>query len=223
MPTQLEAGKVTRGVVFDIAEQVARFHEKASTGPGIDEHGSLETIRFNWQENFQQTRNLRGDLIPEQHFDELESRVTSFISSNEALFGIRARTQRIRECHGDLHAGNIFILESSEPIIFDAIEFNKRFSCSDVAAEVAFLAMDLEHRGYPKLAEHFVSRYISASGDEQLMALLPFYKSYRAHVRGKVLGFRLQDDNLPEKEREAIAKDTLTYLQLALSYMVGDG
>src|SRR3989304_3779830 len=91
--------------------------------------------------------------------------------------------------------------------IFDAIEFNERFRYSDVAADVAFLAMDLDFRERPELSDIFMEKYIKYSGDEELMRLLPFYKCYRAYVRGKVVSFKLQDPNVRSKEKNTALKE----------------
>ena len=85
--------------------------------------------------------------------------------------------------------------------IFDAIEFNERFRYSDVAADMAFLAMDLDFKGRTDLSDFFVKKYVEYSGDKELMKLLPFYKCYRAYVRGKVVGFKLNDPNCAKKKR----------------------
>ena len=64
------------------------------------------------------------------------------MENNKALFESRIKNNKIRDCHGDMHSGNIFITDKI--CIFDAIEFNDRFRYSDVASDVAFLAMDLD-------------------------------------------------------------------------------
>jgi aminoglycoside phosphotransferase family enzyme len=135
---------------------------------------------------------------------------------NPALFEQRIAKGRIRDCHGDIHSGNIFITDKI--YIFDAIEFNERFRYSDVAADVAFLAMDLDCRERPALSEIFVKKYIAYSGDNELEKLLSFYKCYRAYVRGKVVSFRLGDPNIGAKGKREAVKEAKTYFELALSY-----
>jgi aminoglycoside phosphotransferase family enzyme len=69
--------------------------------------------------------------------------------------------------------------------IYDCIEFNDRFRYCDVASEIAFLAMDLDHFGRADLSHSFVEKYVQLSGDKGLNELIKFYKCYRAYVRGK--------------------------------------
>lgn len=217
MSRLLEEGKVTTGHVEEIAKLLAKFHEEAKTGEGIDEYGSLKQVRYNWVENFEQTRGLRGGLLNAGDFDFVENAILKFMSEGEYLFEQRVKKGKIRECHGDCHSGNIFIL-SDKIYIFDAIEFNKAFSCSDVAAEVAFLAMDLEFNERADLKEAFINKYVEQSGDEGLARLMPFYMCYRAYVRSKVASFKLGDPNISEAEKKEAEKLTVDYFNLSLDY-----
>jgi hypothetical protein len=132
------------------------------------------------------------------------------------LFENRVKNGKIRDCHGDLHSGNIFITDKI--CIFDAIEFNDRFRYSDVTSDVAFLAMDLDFQKRPDLSVYFIERYMAYSDDLQLTKLLPFYKCYRAYVRGKVISFKLDDPNVSSEEKIAATKEALSYFKLALDY-----
>jgi len=102
--------------------------------------------------------------------------------------------------------------------IFDCIEFNERFRCGDVASEVAFLSMDLHARGRPDLGYYFSGRYQAHTADSQLFILLPFYKCYRAYVRGKVLSFRLDELEFSKEERQVAASRARNYFDLARRY-----
>lgn len=216
MSRLLEDGKVTRGNVEEIGSLLSKFHRDASTGEGIDKYGSLRQVRENWVENFEQTKNLRGGLIDAKEFDYVENHVLQFMDDNLELFDKRVKEGRVRECHGDCHSGNIFI--TGRIYIFDAIEFNKKFRCSDVAAEVSFMAMDLEFHGHRDLKRAFLDRYVETSGDLEIPRLLPFYMCYRAYVRAKVSSFRLDDPNIRLEEKKEAEKVTADYFKLALSY-----
>ncbi len=132
------------------------------------------------------------------------SGLMSIISLREKRpLGKRVSGRHIRDCHGDLHAEHICFADSI--VIFDCIEFNDRFRYSDTAADVAFLAMDLDFRGYPAYARDFVDAYTRLSEDHDISELLPLYMCYYAYVRGKVIGFRLDDPAIsaPEKKPHA--------------------
>ena len=112
-----------------------------------------------------------------------------------------------------MHSGNIFI---TDPIcIFDAIEFNDRFRYSDVASDVAFLAMDLDFQQRHDLSDYFIERYITYSKDQELAKVLAFYKCYRAYVRGKVISFKLDDPNIAAEEKKVSIKEAQEYFKLA--------
>jgi hypothetical protein len=110
------------------------------------------------------------------------------------------------------------IFWGEEISIIDCIEFNERFRYTDVAADIGFLAMDLDYHSRDDLSDHLIQAYIGESGDHELMELLNFYKCYRAYVRGKVESFRLDDPNIPEEEKEEALKRARRYFDLAHRY-----
>src|SRR5208282_6366635 len=95
----------------------------------------------------------------------------------------------------DLHLDHVYLFPDRDPpnnlVIIDCIEFNERFRYSDPVSDMAFLVMDLLFHGRPDLAKMFSAAYFQASGDEEGLALLPFYTAYRAAVRAKVEGIEL--------------------------------
>ncbi len=216
MSKLLEENKVDARLVGRIARRIAEFHSKAETNKHISNFGSLAIIETNWKENFDQTEEFIGKTISKASFELIQNRVNNFMRQNAAVFEKRVAAGRVRDCHGDIHSGNIFITNGI--YIFDAIEFNERFRYSDVAADVAFLAMDLDFRRRVDLSNFFVEKYVEYSGDQALMRLLPFYKCYRAYVRGKVTSFKLKDPNVNSKEKKAAMKEAKTYFKLASTY-----
>jgi hypothetical protein len=212
----LEENKVDNKLIDRIAKIIAEFHSKAETNRRISEFGSLAVIETNWKENFDQTREFVGETISTEDFKLIRERIDDFMKRNVFLFEKRMAEDRIRDCHGDIHSGNIFVADRI--YIFDAIEFNERFRYSDVAADVAFLAMDLEFKERTNLSDFFVERYVKYSGDQELMRLLPFYKCYRAYVRGKVVSFKLEDPSVGSDEKRAAMKEAKAYFKLASTY-----
>lgn len=200
-----------------IAAKVAAFHRRAATGGEIDTLGSIETIRHNHEENFVQSRVYIGQTITPYAYRFIRSFAENFLEANREFFASRLKKGRIRDGHGDLHLEHI-IVGDDDITIFDCIEFNDRFRCGDVAAEVAFLAMDLDFNGFPAEGERFVRSYVRESGDEGVMKLLDFYRCYYAYVRGKVVSFRLDDPSIPPEEKEAARKTAARYFDLAYSY-----
>jgi uncharacterized protein len=216
MTLLLKEGKVDKKKIDEIAKIVAEFHDKAQTNKKINEFGSLKIVQTNWDENFAQTKKYINQTITQKDYRFLEDKINTFMTKNQPLFETRIAEGRIRDCHGDLHSGNIFLTD--KVCIFDAIEFNDRFRYSDVAADVAFLAMDLDFQNRKDLADYFIKQYLTYSKDKELLQLLAFYKCYRAYVRGKVISFRLDDVNISAQEKASATKEASAYFTLAAQY-----
>lgn len=216
MTKLLDEGKVDEKLIDKIAKIIADFHDKAETNQRINEFGSLAAIGVNWKENFDQTEEYVGRTLTAKDFNLIREKVEPFMDTNAMLFDKRIADGKIRDCHGDIHSGNIFVAD--KVYIFDAVEFNERFRYADVASDVAFLAMDLEFRKRTDLSRFFVRKYVDYSGDLEAAKLLPFYKCYRAYVRGKVVGFRLNDPNIAAKEKDEALKEAKAYFKLAVEY-----
>jgi len=217
MDVLLPQGQVTQEMVARVAEKLAGFHQKAETNSEIAAFGQLNTIRQNTDENFAQTEKYIELSIPQEKYRRIKSYTENFIDSNRNLFAKRVREGRIRDCHGDLHAAHICFTD--DICIYDCIEFNDRFRYSDVASEIAFLAMDLDRYNRPELSKHLVNTYVELSHDEELLELLGFYKCYRAYVRGKVESFKLDDPYIPEEEKTKVLAVAQRYFELAESYI----
>jgi aminoglycoside phosphotransferase family enzyme len=214
MDVLLTKNRVSPQMVASVARKLVAFHRQAETSPTISAFGQLDTITQNAEENFAQTRKYIGHTIPQEKYQHIKNYTGTFIEKNTHLFHKRVRDGKIRDCHGDLHAAHICFINGI--CIYDCIEFNDRFRYGDVAAEIAFLAMDLDHYGRAYLSHSFVSAYIEQSQDKELEELLNFYKCYRAYVRGKVESFKLDDPHIKEKAK--ILAAARSYFDLAESY-----
>lgn len=219
--TRLVRDEVTPEMLSSVAEKLAEFHGKAETSAAISVFGDLDVIRQNTMENFEQTGKNIGTTISPEKYKRIKAYTEDFLVQNTSLFHRRVKEGKIRDCHGDLHAAHICFGDDGI-CIYDCIEFNDRFRYGDVASEVAFLAMDLDHYGRADLSRQFVSAYLAASGDTELEALLNFYKCYRAYVRGKVEGFKLADPHISEAEKEKILTVAREYFELADSYTMSE-
>lgn len=209
--------QVTGDMVAGVAEKLVKFHQKAETSPSIAAFGRLDTIKANCDENFVQTEKYIGTSVRAEVYQHIRNYTDDFIDNNAALFDRRVREGRIRDCHGDLHAAHVCFTD--HVCIYDCIEFNDRFRYSDVASEIAFLAMDLDRYQHAALSRRLVSRYAELSHDQELMSLLDFYKCYRAYVRGKVESFKLDDPYIPSEDKTNVLTVARGYFKLAQSYV----
>ena len=212
----LKDGAVDLQMLGNVAGTIADFHRDAQTGDTIAAYGSPEMIKENIKENFIQTEKYIGKTVSREKYSAIKEYALSFLKHNGSLFKKRMHEGKIRDCHGDIHMEHVCIADKI--YIYDCIEFNDRFRYGDVASDIAFLAMDLDFHGEKNLSDAFVESYIKASGDEEIMLLIDFYKCYRACVRAKVDSFELDDPSLSEEEKEEAGKIARQYFDLAFCY-----
>ena len=217
MTRLLERDAVTPELLARLAQRIADFHAASERSEEIDRFGGLETAMLNWRENFEQTESYIGRTISRRQFEEIQSFVGQIAERDADLFDLRVREGRARDCHGDLRADAV-CFENDGVCIYDCIEFNERFRYSDVAADIAFLAMDLEFQGRRDLSDELLGHYLAVTLDATLPLVLPFYKCYRAYVRGKVDGFQLGQPEVDERQKAQVTKGARRYFDLAHAY-----
>lgn len=210
----LKQKDVSEQMITAVANRMAQFHDKATSGPQISSFGTTNAISINIEENRAQTEKYVNISISDYEFERINSFNHKFFSDNKALFAKRMAEGRIKDCHGDLHAAHICFYKGIQ--IYDCIEFNDRFRYCDVASEIAFLAMDLERYQRTDLSNVLVNSYIDISGDAEIRNMINFYKCYRAYVRGKVESFKY-DDRLIE-DKESSLRAARDYFHLAYRY-----
>jgi predicted kinase len=165
-------------------------------------------------DNFTAMRDYVQSPADRSRLDVLDDWTRRELIAKRELLSQRAMHGRIRECHGDLHLGNVVLLNGA-PTLFDAIEFNQELRCIDVISDVAFTFMDLADHGLDGLAWRFLSRYLEISGDYDGLALLRLYAVYRALVRAKVALIRLRQPEVKHQVRVREHASFEHYLALA--------
>lgn len=216
MKSLYERKELTNKHLEDLAYFLHQFHTTAESSPEIEEFGKPDMFKINTDENFEQTRKYIDITIPQKDFEAIKQWTDHFYLENQETFLNRIKSNRIRDCHGDLHMEHICL---DDPIaIFDCIEFNDRFRYTDTLADIAFLLMDLEYRDGKIFSETFW-RYYSDISTEKDMALVTFYKVYRAYVRGKVNSFQIDDPQISMKKKEEAIQTAKKYFQLAKTYI----
>jgi len=214
----LKKNKVRKKDIKILAKTIALFHRKAKKiRKGFYALPSLLQKQINDLNSVKEIiqKNLGKNYV--KKIDFILRKSNKFIKENKELLIERKNKGFVRECHGDLHSGNIFLMK--KPIIFDCIEFNESFSFIDVASDLAFLAMDLDSFNKRNLSNLLVKEYLKETIDEMLEFLLPFFKCYRANVRAKVNAFQLLNAKT-KNERKKIKKEIIKYLNLAERYAV---
>jgi aminoglycoside phosphotransferase family enzyme/predicted kinase len=188
---------------------VAESHARA---PIVDPAPWLAALRNYVDDNDVAFRG-RPDLFPTTDVEALTqaSRATRLCP----LLEQRGRHGLVRCGHGDLHLGNIVLIDD-KPVLFDAIEFDPVIASGDVLYDLAFLLMDLVERGLTTAANIVLNRYLTETQrveDLDALAALPFFLSLRAAIRAKVTAARI--DTAASDKQDRIARDARTYFDLA--------
>ncbi len=213
----IAAGRLSGEHIDQIVDTLVPFYEQAAGEADIAAFGRAEAVAVNVLENFDQTETFVGHpALSRERFERISRWARAFLDRRE-LFDARIAAGRIRDCHGDLYSANI-CFAGERVYIFDCIEFNQRFRYSDVASDIAFLAMDLDYHGLEAMARRLVDRFVARSGDKGLLSVLDFYKGYRAYVRGKISLFTAADPKVDEATRNACTEAAGRYFALAERY-----
>ncbi|MEJ7621784.1 MAG: gluconokinase [Aquificaceae bacterium] len=188
--------KVSQEDMKELARHIANFHAKAERR---DEFGRLEVMKFNTDENFLQTEKYIGITIDKEDYEFIKEKTEDFYRKYSDLFEKRIKDGRIKDGHGDIRLEHVAFLEEGI-CVFDCIEFNDRFRCGDVINDMCFLSMELELVGRRDLSQVYEEEYKKITQDEEFDLFLPFFKCYRAYVRGKVNSFLLDDPHYEKKD-----------------------
>lgn len=210
----IKANPLTQRTMQQLAQEISEFHRKAEVTPSTTPYGSPQNIWGPMQDNIDTLRKLSVSNIYQDTLDQLESWSHQAYLDHERCLQLRKSTGFIRACHGDLHLGNIVLL-NKKPTLFDGIEFNENFRWIDTISDIGFLAMDLEHHDLAPMASYLLDQYCAQTNDYAGIALLNFYKCYRALVRAKVAA--LQITQHPDKNAY-LEKDLGALIALAHTY-----
>lgn len=217
----LEQGRLDFSHMRALANLVSGFHQAIPCADDTIDYGNPTAIHQPVRDNF--------SLLSEQPgMEKYQQRLNHLAEWSEACFNRLERSllERkdqgyVRQCHGDMHCGNIVWYKHADgtqgPLAFDCIEFNDSLSWIDLISEVAFLVMDLEHRQQASLANHFLNAYMEQTGDYAGIKVLDYYLCYRAMVRAKVTA--LSAESMHGLGGDACrAEEFESYLSLAESY-----
>jgi hypothetical protein len=207
-----EGGMTTRHVEA-IAAILARFHlQSCARASETSPWGSPDAVWRPVAQNFAQIAPRLDAPADRGRLDTLQRWSAAEHARLAPLMAARRRDGFVRECHGDLHLGNLAWVDDAL-LVFDCIEFNPELRWIDIQSEVAFCYMDLLQRGHADWAWLFLNLWLEASGDYAGLALLRYYAVYRAMVRAKVAAIRSTQTAGPE--RDAALADVRALLELA--------
>ncbi|MEZ6131894.1 MAG: AAA family ATPase [Planctomycetaceae bacterium] len=199
----------------DLADQCASLHLGAACCERTADWGTADLVMKSVRDNFEVLRNV--DALDGALVQTLTDQVACDMEQLGPVLEDRRRNGMIRECHGDLHLGNMF-LHGDRIIGFDGIEFNEELRWIDIVNDIAFTVMDLDDRQAAGLANRFLNRWLERTGDYAGLNVLRFYCAYRAAVRAKVDAIRMQQTDVSLADQRHLANDCHGYLELAVRY-----
>lgn len=203
--------------IDSMARVIAIFHRQApyvATGSPL---GSAVTIGKWSDDNFLQIESAIPEPQLPDYFIQLKTWSQEKFDSLRTIIEQRQQNGFVRECHGDLHLGNIAFL-NEKCTAFDCLEFNQELRWIDTMSEVAFVVMDLQARGYNEFAWRFLNRYLAINGDYSGLAMLPYYLVYRALVRAKVEALGFFSHRSADSIEVPYLRRSLRYLDLARAW-----
>jgi aminoglycoside phosphotransferase family enzyme/predicted kinase len=206
-----ERGAIDLALADDLARIVAAAHAKA---PVADAGPWPERLSVIVAQNHDELRG-HADLFDPVRGAALAQASNAALRDVAPLLASRGAAGLVRRTHGDLHLGNIVLIEG-KPVIFDAIEFDPKMATSDLLYDLAFLLMDLSQRGLDAAANVVLNRYLVETGradDLDGLAALPLFLSVRAAIRAKVTAAKRDVDGA---DRRAVAQAARDYFRLAV-------
>ena len=183
--SRLDAGQLGAAEAKDLALLLANFHASASRSGRSSPWGGSALVAARTMADLDGVEALLGDRRQHALLLQVASWLTAQHRRLARVFARRKAEGWVRECHGDLHCGNILTLDGRVRV-FDGIEFNAGLRWIDVAQDLAFIWMDLQCQGHGALAARLLNDYLERSGDYDSLAVLPYYRVQRALVRCKV-------------------------------------
>ncbi|HXP04894.1 MAG TPA: AAA family ATPase [Stellaceae bacterium] len=175
------SGGLQPQLLYALAAHIADFHANAERR--LD-RGGAKAMRTIIEEN---DACLRAGSVglPDRQIGELHDASVDWLQRVGDLLDRRRQQGKVRRCHGDLHLRNICVVES-RPVLFDCLEFSEEFASIDVLYDLAFLLMDLEHRGDAAGANLVLNRYLDLTVEDDGLAAMPLFVSLRAAIRAHV-------------------------------------
>ena len=182
-----EQGRLDVPLIQVLASEIANLHEIATVRRG----GGHDAMASIVNGNAADLASLAGDIGASNAIASLIEATQNELSRQRERLDHRADAGFVRHCHGDLHLGNIF-LDGDRPVLFDCLEFDEALAIIDVFYDLAFLLMDLCHRGLDEPAIDLLSAYLDRTEDDEGTALLPLFLAIRATIRAKIEGFEIR-------------------------------
>ncbi len=209
-----KTGRLTAPLIHELAGHIAGFHRAAERRP---DHGGAAALAAVVETNHRCLTEASEAGFDPRRVDELRDKSLERLAAIGALLDRRRGHGKVRRCHGDLHLRNVCLFEG-KPTLFDCLEFSDELASVDVLYDLAFLLMDLEHRGLGDFANLTLNRYLDLTGEDDGLAAMPVFLSSRAAIRAHVTATALtRASGFEAKPKMAV--EARSYLDLAVQYL----
>ncbi|WP_216903637.1 bifunctional aminoglycoside phosphotransferase/ATP-binding protein [Synechococcus sp. CCY 9618] len=214
LPAVLNRDGLGHGQLEALADDLAAFHAAAAVAGENDPYGTPDAVQEPAAANLEVLEACGGSLTRE--LAPLRPWMDTEFQRLRSTFEQRRSQGRIRECHGDLHLGNM-LLERDRIQVFDCLEFSPALRWIDVISDMAFLVMDLDHQGRADLGATVLNRWLGRCGDYAGLLTWRWYRVYRSLVRAKVCALRLGQQDPAAGPSGPMARELERYLRGAVA------
>src|SRR5437870_5743582 len=183
-----KAGRLSASSMIELTAHVAALHQSAERRPG---HGGAAALAAVVETNHGCLTAARAAGFSSERIAEVRQRSMERLAAVGTVLDRRRAEGKVRRCHGDLHLRNVCLLEN-RPTLFDCLEFSEELASIDILYDLAFLLMDLEHRGLADFASLVLNRYLDLTGEDDGLPAMPLFLSSRAAIRAHVTATALE-------------------------------
>jgi aminoglycoside phosphotransferase family enzyme/predicted kinase len=202
--------RLTAPLMTELADHIAVFHQTAEQRPGYGGAAALSTVI---ETNHACLMTTREAGFAAERIIEVRQRSLERLAAVGTLLDRRAAAGKVRRGHGDLHLRNVCLFEG-RPTLFDCLEFSDELASVDVLYDLAFLLMDLEHRGLADFANLVLNRYLDLTGEDDGLAAMPLFLSLRAAIRAHVTAAGMERAAQPGA-KPGMGAEARSYLDLS--------
>jgi uncharacterized protein len=209
-----KAGRLSTPSMIELTGHIAAFHGSAER---CTDHGGAAALAAAVETNHECLTAAREAGLSSERIAEVRQRSLGRLTAVGAVLDRRRAEGKVRHCHGDLHLRNVCLIEN-RPTLFDCLEFSEELASIDVLYDLAFLVMDLEHRGLADFASLVLNRYLDLTGEDDGLPALPLFLSSRAAIRAHVTATALERTT-GSATRPAMAAEARRYLDLSAQFL----
>ncbi len=209
-----KAGRLCASSMIELTGHIAAFHQSAEQR--LD-HGGAAALAAVADTNYRCLMDARDVGLSPERIAEVRLKSAERLAAVRALLDRRLAEGKVRRCHGDLHLRNVCLFEN-KPTLFDCLEFSEELASIDILYDLAFLLMDLDHRGFSDFASLVLNRYLDLTGEDDGLAAMLLFLSSRAAIRAHVTA-TASARMAGSGSGPAMADEACRYLELSADFL----